>query len=357
MIVIPSIHRHLNRLTRSGAFSGIVQIHQGDTVLHNGSYGYANRTWKIKNSPTTRYRLASVGKMFTAVAVLQLIEQGKLSMDTAIVPLLNLNDSQIPAEVTIRHLLTMTSGIADWYDESRDDDVVWRELAENHPITYLRTNRDYLPIFLPLAPYFPLGERYEYSNSSYILLALAIEQASRQPFPDYLRDHIFSPAGMLRTGFDALDDVVEETASGYEAIRDENDKLSGWQTNVYLTTPGCAGDGGECSSAADMLAFMRALRGGKLLSAAMTEEILTPQVEENFDGPNESRWWYSYGMEFLRLSNGRILRYGRPGEEGGVSCRVLYYPGADLDIIILCNQGSCASQALKYIHPWIMTTF
>jgi len=159
-------------------FSGAVLVQHSDNAGTGGSsevfcgaYGEANRTWKVKNRPTTRFRIASVGKMFTAVAILQLIEAGKLSLETRVLDALELTGTRLPAELTVFHLLSMTSGIADWIDEDADDyDEEWAQFCRQHPLYLFHSDADYLPIFTPLAPYFPLGERFRYNGAGFMLL-------------------------------------------------------------------------------------------------------------------------------------------------------------------------------------------
>ena len=134
--------------SRQHAFSGAVLIKQGEEELFKAAYGYANRSWRVKNQLDTRFRVASVSKMFTAVAVLQLVEAGGLELTTPVVTRLGLEDTKVPKEVTVYHLLTMTSGIADWFDESGDWEANWAALRLEHPLYAFRRHEDYLPLFM-----------------------------------------------------------------------------------------------------------------------------------------------------------------------------------------------------------------
>lgn len=335
-------------------FSGVVLIQRDNERLFEGAYGYANRSWKIKNRVDTRFRIASISKMFTAVAALQLIEQGKLRLDTRVVECLDLGNTGIPGEVTVYHLLTMTSGIADWFDESGNWEEDWAELCREHPIYLFRRHEDYLPLFVNEAPSAPVGAKHHYNGAGYILLGMIIEHLAGLSYFDTIQRYIFEPAGMSRSGFPALDEPADEVAEGYIQITDENDKIIGWKKNIYSTTPEAVADGGATSTALDLVKFSQALRNGLLLSSEMTGEMLTPKVLADDDQFRGFIWKYGYGNYFILDQEGKIVRWGHTGEEDGVSCRLYYYPEENLDVVILGNQSWCAGSMGWKIHDLVL---
>jgi CubicO group peptidase (beta-lactamase class C family) len=342
--------------SRQALFSGTVLISQGGNPLFEQAYGYANRSWRVENRVDTRFRIGSISKMFTAVAVLQLIDNGKISLDTSVVECLGLRDNKIPKEATVYHMLTMTSGIADWFDESGDWEEDWAALCRKHPIYLFRRNQDYLPLFAHEDPIAPVGEKHQYNGAGYILLGLVIERVSGLSYFDWVSQHVFAQAQMVDSAFLALDGVYDRVAEGYMAITDseDEDKVIGWKRNIYSTTPEAAADGGATSTIHDLHRFSRALRVGGLLSARMTQEMLTPHVladEEPFRG---YIWKYGYANMFLLDEAERIVRWGHTGEEDGVSCRLYYYPEHDLDVIILANQSWCAGSIAWEVHDLIL---
>jgi CubicO group peptidase (beta-lactamase class C family) len=342
--------QRLADLAASDAFSGVVSIRRGDERVFEGAYGEASRSWHIPNTVNTRFRLASVGKLFTAVAVFQLIERGLLALDRSIVDILDLHDTAIPRDVSIQHLLLMTGGIADWFEESGDWDETWTRLCREHPIFLLRDNNDFLPTFANKPPLAAAGARHQYSNSSYILLGMAIERASGIPYFDYVRQHVFAPAGMEHADFVALDDIVSDVAEGYVPVADTSGTTIGWKKNIYLATPTAAADGGATASAEDLHRFMAALRGQALLGPERSQAMLMPQ---GFDSDLEDRPYrsmYGYGSYFLVDADDRLVRLSRPGEEAGISCRLYYYPAQGLDIVILGNLTECAGPLGWVIH-------
>lgn len=341
---------------RAHRFSGVVLIKQGERELFKTAVGYANRAWRIENQVDTRFRIASIAKMFTAVAILQLIETGKLALDTRVVELLELANTRIPPEVTLYHLLTMTSGIADWFDESGGWEEEWTALWREHPIYHFRRNEDYLPLFVNKPPLTAVDQKYQYNGAGYILLGLVIEKIAGLTYFDYVRRHIFAKVNMTRSDFCALDGVEVEVAEGYIPLQDDDGRIVGWKKNIYSTTPEAAADGGATSTLADLARFAQALRAGELLSAAMTQAMLTPKVLEDDEPFRGYTWKYGFANEFLLDSSDHIVRWGHTGEEDGVSGRLYHYPPQNLDVIILANQSWCAGSLAWEIHNLVVET-
>ena len=205
----------LTSLTGNGQFSGVVSIRQGDQVLFEEAYGYADRSWKVRNTLNTRFRIASVSKLFTAVSILKLVDAGQLTLDEEIVRFLGLANTKIPEGVAVYHALTMTSGIADWFDEKEDTEEDWERMWQERPIYSVRKIEDYLPLFAYDAPISKVGKRYHYCGAGYMLLGLIIERVSGLSYFDYVRQHIFSKIGMTDSDFLSLDGVYNRVAEGY----------------------------------------------------------------------------------------------------------------------------------------------
>ena len=346
--------RIINKRVRANQFSGAILIRQGKNDLLRCGYGLANRTWNIRNTPETRFRIASVGKLFTAAAVMQLIEAGRFSLDTRVVEYLDLKETKLPPDATVYHMLTMTSGMADWINEESENFVAeWNQFCRDHPLYLLRHDDDYLPIFSQLEPYGAVGEKFHYNGAGFMLLGLMIEKAAGLSYFDYVRQNIFAHAGMTQTDFIDLDDVHSNVAEGYIPIRDESGTVIRWKKNIYSTTAGGAADGGSTSTLDDLLKFLRALREGKLCSKESVESMLTPKVDASVEGKN---WMYGFGCFILLDTDNQIIRWGHTGEEDGVSCLLLYYPMRDIDVVILGNQSSCAGLISRDIHELIMET-
>ncbi|NEU05267.1 MULTISPECIES: serine hydrolase domain-containing protein [Clostridium] len=353
-----NLQKQINELisdrVNKNQFSGAVLIKKGNEEIFSGAYGYANRTWRVNNSLQTRFRIASISKMFTAVSILQLIELEKVSFSTKVVEYLNLENSKISNDVTIESLLTHTSGIADYFDEEQDDDE-WEKLWYDIPIYKMRRLEDYLELFIHKEPVSKINEKYHYNGAGYILLGLIIEKASGLSYFDYIRQNIFSKINMKNSDFISLDDVDDLVAEGYEAISDSNKKIIGWKKNIYTTTPNAASDGGATSTADDLIKFIEALRNNKLLSEKMSMEMFIPKVLEYDDTSRNYIWMYGYANEFILDEESKeIVRCGHTGEEYGVSCRLYYYPSTNVIVVILANQGWCAGSLGWDIHDVLM---
>lgn len=331
-----------------GLFSGVALVRRGDEIVFSGAYGFAARAWSVRNAVATRFRVASVGKMFTAAAVLRLIEAGAFSLDTSAVRLLGLAGAKIPEEVTITHLLTHTSGIADYYDEDDGEDA-WDRLWQERPIYRMRTLADYYPMFAGKEPLARPGERFHYSGAGYILLGMVIEAVTGQTYFDYVTRDIFARLGMRRSGFIATDDVEPEVAEGYTLVGDSPGGPK-WQRNIYSVTPQAASDGGVVSTADDLIDFMQALRRGRVVSPELAALMIKPHaLVSSAASPRGHSLSYGFANYVMLDDQGSVVRTGHTGEEVGVSCRLYHFVEHDLDVAILGNQSGCAGLPGKTI--------
>lgn len=339
---------YFQQRTQQDAFSGVVLITQGDVQLFAGAYGYASRPWKIPNTPATRFDTASVTKLFTAVATLQLIEQGGFAFDTSIVDFLDLQDTAIAREVNVYHLLTHTSGIADDAEEENGEDYadIWKTRANYSVIETI----DFLPQFAYKPPNFPPGQRCRYCNCGYVLLGLLIEKASGLSYRDYIRQHIFAPAEMAHSDFFRMDLVYEEVAEGCDPLRNEDGTLRGWKKNIYSYPPIGSPDGGAHVTAGDLNRFFRKLKAGALLSSQTTEAFFTPQVRYRLHPRDNWQTMYGYGVWFALDDAGKVLFVEKEGINAGVSAVIRHYPAGDINVVLLANIQEGVWEPLRVIH-------
>ena len=244
-----------------GTFMGTVLVARGDEVLLSEGYGSANLEWNIKNAPSTKFRLGSITKQFTAAAILKLAEQGKLAVDDTV----KTHWSGAPAAwdaITIRHLLTHTSGVPNL--TSFPDMQTWK-LQQSTPLKTIGYFRDKPLDFAP-------GERMSYSNSGYIVLGYLVERVSGQDYAQFLRDSIFEPLGMKDTGYDLHATILPNRASGYTMT------TSGLRNAPYIDMTVPFGAGALYSTTEDLLRWTQGLFGGRVLSAASLEAMTTPPL-------------------------------------------------------------------------------
>lgn len=269
----------LYQAARREQFSGAVwlsALHQSDPLLARAC-GFSNRADRRRNRIDTRFATASGCKLFTAVAVLQLVEAGKLSLDTPAAEI-------IPAfpfgpHVTVAHLLTHTSGLPDYFDEEEEVEVdAYAQLWEQRPVYAMQSARDFLPLFYTKSPKRLPGERFAYNNAGFLLLELIVETAGGAPFRDIVRRCVLDPAGMADSGYFHTDRLPGRTALGYIPLPGAETAKGSPRTNIFAVPAIGGGDGGAYVTAPDWARFWSALTGGRLLGPELLAEMLRPQV-------------------------------------------------------------------------------
>ncbi len=259
---VRALRARLETATAQGKFSGSVLVMKEGRVVFNDSFGYADVDEKYENDTLTRYRIGSMNKMFTAAAVLQLVEAGKIKLTDPVGKYLtDYPNADVAAKVTIAHLLTHTGGTGDIFGP----EFTARRLE-------VRDTKDMLALHGKRGLEFEPGTRFAYSNYGYMLLGAVIEKVSGESYYDYVRDHITKPAKMSRTDSLPEDVAVKHRAVGYttssEGLRPNTDTL------LYRGMPA----GGGYSTVEDMARFVEALMSHRLLNAANTAALTTGKV-------------------------------------------------------------------------------
>lgn len=330
----------INRLIDAAAennFSGTVIVKEENKIIVEKSYGYANRSEQNKNRTDTRYGIASGCKLFTAIAICQLVESGKLSFETRLVDCLDFPFPNFNKDITIHHLLTHSSGIPDYFDEEMMID--FEELWIKNPMYLLRTVEDFLPLFQNQPMKLKAGERFHYNNAGYILLGLIVEQTSQLQFDDYIEKNIFKKAGMVNSGYFEFDSLPKNTALGYIDFPDGT-----WKTNIYSLPVKGGSDGGAFVTVNDMGNLWDALMNYQLLSKEYTCKLLTPYIRTN-----DKSSYYGYGM-WIEKDDIEILKYHIMGYDPGVSFHSAYYPNSSIMAVICSNKSEGAYEILKEIE-------
>lgn len=349
MINQNELDHYLQTLEDQHKFSGVVLITQGDLPLYAGAFGYASRAWKIPNSLETRFDTASITKLFTAIATLQLIDQKRLMFDTRVIDLLGLTGTAIANEVTVYQLLTHTSGIGD--DAEEENNERYEDVWKSKPNYSISTTTDMLPQFIHKPANFPPGQGCRYCNCSYVLLGLAIEKISGLSYRDYVRKHIFAPVGMTHSDFLRMDRVNTHVAEGSDPIYDEGKTIIGWKRNIYAYPPIGSPDSGAHVTAGDLDRFLRAVQRGQLLSPELTAAFFTPQVQWQISA--EGKRYFGYGLAFYVDPAGQLVCYQKEGVNAGVSGVIRHFPKDDINLVILANMEDAAWEPLRDIHKRI----
>jgi len=311
----------IDSLSRNTDFSGVVRVDRGGTVEFAEAYGFAHRGLAVPNTIDTRFMIASGTKGLTAVAVMTLVADGKVTLSTTARSVLGKDLPLVDDGVTVEHLLGHQSGIGEFYpDHAGLTDYNLPTCPQN-----LLTTEQYVPVLDGHPQVFEPGTRFEYSNSGFVLLGLIAERVSGVAFHDLVVDRVCRPAGMRDTAFLRLDTPEARMALGYVEIDGE------WRTNVYHLPVRGAGDGGIFSTVADFGAFWPALFAG----AIIPRELVANMIHVHRDVPEEKM---SYGLGFW-LRGGEVLL---DGYDPGVSFRGVHNPTSGLTYTVISNTAEGA---------------
>jgi CubicO group peptidase (beta-lactamase class C family) len=347
---VQTLDQYFSTLEAQDAFSGVALVTQGDDELFAAPYGYASRAWNIRNRLDTRFDTASITKLFTSIATLQLIDHGDLGFDTRAIGFLGLEDTAISPEVTVFHLLTHSSGIGD--DCEEEDGEVYEDLWRAKPNYSVTETADFLPQFVHRPANFPPGEGCRYCNCSWILLGLMVEQVTGISYRDYVREHVFARARMAQSDFLRLDRVNKNVAEGADPIRDPDGGIVGWKRNIYSFPPVGSPDSGAYVTARDLDRFLRAVQAGNLLSPRLTEAFLTPQVHYRQRG--DWTLMMGYGLTFYLDGDHEVICYQKEGINAGVSGVIRYFPERDISVVVLSNLQDGVWQPIRTVHGLVV---
>ena len=297
-------------------FSGAALVAKDGEVLFSEAYGLADRERETPNTVQTRFRIGSMNKMFTAVAILQLVEAGKLDLTAPLgTYLTDYPNREVATEVTIHHLLTHTGGTGDIFGPE----------FEAHR-KELRTLVDYVELYGERGPEFEPGSQWAYSNYGFILLGAVIEAVTGQSYYDYVNEHIYEPAGMTGTGSVPEDQAVPDRAIGYMDPSGGTD----WRPNTDTLPYRGTSAGGGYSTVEDFARFADALLSRELLSPDSTELLITGKEEI---GPGIS---YAYGFEDHRGAEGNGW-VGHGGGAPGMNGDLRIYLPSGYVVVVLAN--------------------
>lgn len=308
-----------------------IGVKRGDDLLLAEGYGSADLENAVPATAETVYRIGSITKQFTAAAVLQLVEEGRIGLDDPMTD--HLPDYPTRGhEVTIRHLLTHTSGIKSYTSLEEWRETMRLDLTDEELVAFFRDEPfDFAP-----------GERFQYSNSGYYLLGMIVEAASGESYRDYLDRHLFEPLGLTGSSYCDERPIIPHRAEGYQVEDGElvNDEP------LSMNHPGAAG--ALCSTVPDLLAWSEALREGRVVSAASYERMATPATLH--DGSTAR---YGFGLQLGDLEGHRHVSHG--GGINGFNAWLAHFPDADLDVVVLSNtNGAHPVRMGEVIAKWAL---
>jgi CubicO group peptidase (beta-lactamase class C family) len=325
MRAVSTLRAEIDDLARTTGFSGAVRVDRDQDVELLVAYGAANRAWAIPNSVDTRFGLASGGKGLTALAVANLVETGTLHWSTTARSVLGDDLPLIDDGVTVEQLLGHRSGIGDYLDEEAARDI------DEHVLTVsmheLATTEQFVTVLDGHPQKFAPGERFEYCNGGYVVLALIAERASGIPYHDLVMRRVCEPAGMSVTEFLRSDELPGGVALGYLAA------AGGLRTNVFHLPVVGNGDGGVYSTVADVHTLWAALFAGRIVAPDLVAEMIRPRSESP---SGKAR----YGLGFWLDASGPAVML--EGYDAGVSFRSTHDPERRVTRTVVSNTSEGA---------------
>ena len=315
---------YVRRIAAADAFSGVVLLAKDGKPVFSSAYGDADKDARRANSLETAFNLASVNKMITAVAVAQLVEAGKLTFDDPLSKFLpGFPNPRAAGEIRIMHLLSHTAGLGSYLGGGI------RGSRAGTVDEMMRFAADAGTAFAP-------GTRWRYSNTGFLVLGRVIEKVSGKSYFDYVRDHVYRPAGMTGTEAHPKDRIPATAAIGYDR------RGTGYTSHVSGLPFRGGPAGGGYATAGDLLRFAEALRTGKLVSPAMVRVLTTPK-------PQLSSPEYGYGFS---VDAGRGIA-GHSGGFAGTSNNVDIFLGSGYTAVVLSNYGMSGRPIVERIRAMV----
>ncbi|MGD9630089.1 MAG: serine hydrolase domain-containing protein [Pyrinomonadaceae bacterium] len=314
---VKDLEAFLKKLAEADVFSGSVLMAKDGKVVYKGAFGMANRDFNAPNKIDTKFNLGSMNKMFTGVAIAQLVEKGKVSYDDPLAKYIpDFPNPEAAQKIKIKHLLTHTAGLGGYFSE-RFQKLARDQIRSVDDMLNLAREDEKDIAFEP-------GSRWRYSNTGMMVLGKVIEIASGQTYYDYVRENIYRPAGMTNTDCYELDKVNTNLAVGYD--KQFTDSGITWRNNIFAHVMRGGPHGGGYSTVEDLLKFDQALRSGKLVSAETFKLLTSPKPELN--SPN---YGYGFGVEPERNVA------GHSGGFPGISSNLDMYLGSGWTAIVMSN--------------------
>lgn len=323
----------VKKLAAADAFSGTVLIAKNGEAVYKAAFGEANKDFSVPNRIDTKFNLGSMNKMFTGVAIAQLVEKGKLRYDDPLSKFIpDFPNAEAAKKITIKHLLTHTSGLGGYFSPR-----FWDKSRAN-----LRTVDDMMALVREDEKdvSFEPGSRWQYSNTGMLVLGKVIEVASGQSYFDYVRENIYKPAGMVNSDTYELDRINKNLAVGYQ--KRFTDEGVAWSNNIFSHVMRGGPQGGGYSTVEDLLRFDKALRSGKLVSSETFRLLTTPKPEVK--SPR-------YGYGFFAVVDGGPT--GHSGGFEGISSDLRMHLASGWTVIVMSNYGGSSGPVWRLAEDLI----
>jgi CubicO group peptidase (beta-lactamase class C family) len=330
--IAKELEAFVQKLASADVFSGTVLLAKGDQVIFKRAYGVANKDFNAPNTVETKFNLGSMNKMLTSVAIAQLVEKGKISLDDPLVKFVEFPDKAAAEKIKIKHLLTHTSGLGSYFNQ---------KFMESSRARF-RTVDQMLELAKDEKLQFEPGTRWAYSNTGMLVLGKVIEQATGQNYFDYIRENIYRPAGMTNSDSYDLDRVNTNLAVGYE--KEYSNGGTRFRNNIFEHVIRGGPAGGGYSTVEDLYRFALALQGGKLVGTESVKQLLSAKPELNSPG-------YGYGFQ-ISVAQGIA---GHGGGFPGISSNLDMFLNAGYTAVVLANYGGASQPVVEKIRELVLS--
>jgi CubicO group peptidase (beta-lactamase class C family) len=330
--IAKELDAYLQKLASADLFSGTVLVAKDGKPFYRKAFGIANKDFNAPNRIDTKFNLGSMNKMFTSVAIAQLVERGKLSFDDSLAKFLpEYPDKESAQKIKIKHLLSHTSGLGSYFNQK-----FFESSRENY-----RTVDDLMKLAEGEKLQFEPGSKWRYSNTGMLVLGKVIEKASGQSYFDYIRENIYRPAGMTNSDCYELDQINQNLAVGYE--KEYTDEGVRFSNNIFKHVMRGGPAGGGYSTVDDLLKFDVALRSGKLVGQDLVKTLLSAKPEIN--SPE-----YGYGFQIDK----ELSIAGHGGGFPGISSNLDMFLDNGYTAAVMSNYGFAAIPVTQKIQELVM---
>ena len=326
------LERYVKALAQADVFSGTVVVAKDGKPIYAGAFGQANKDFGAPNTLDTKFNLGSMNKMFTAVTIAQLVEQGKLSYQDPLSKFIpDYPNAASAKKVRLEHLLTHTSGLGSYFNDE----------FERSSRARFRTVDEMMQLAKGDSLAFEPGTRWSYSNTGMLVLGKVIEVATKQDYFTWLREHLYRTAGMTSTDAYELDQVNPNLAVGYDR-QFQDDGTKRWRNNIFMHVIRGGPAGGGYSTAGDLVKFVEALKSGKLVSPATYELMTTPKPEVK-----SPEYGYGFGVD---TETGIV---GHSGGFPGISSNLDIFKRTGYVAVVLSNYSGGSQPVVEKIRALV----